>query len=135
VKERRPDMGLKVMVVDDSKIVREFMVKTLKLTGIEIENVYLATNGQEGLDVAREIRPDVIFLDINMPVMGGVEMVEKMDTEGLMDATSVVIVSTEGSEVRIEELKRHGVKDYVRKPFTPESIRDVLEKRIGGGHG
>jgi len=128
-------MGLKVMVVDDSKIVREFMMKTLKLTGMDIENVYLATNGQEGLDVAMDIAVDIIFLDINMPVMGGVEMVERMAVEGLMGKTSVVIVSTEGSETRIQELRSHGVKDYIRKPFTPESIRDVLEKHAGGGHG
>jgi two-component system chemotaxis response regulator CheY len=55
-----------------------------------------------------------------------------MEEVGILKRIPVVIVSTEGSETRIDELTNRGVKDYVRKPFTPESIRDVLDKLVGG---
>ena len=125
-------MPINVLIVDDSRIVREFMTKTLKLTGHDIANVYLAGNGQEGLDMLKLHPVSIIFLDINMPVMTGIEMVDKMQDVGILKKIPVVIVSTEGSETRIDELTDKGVKDYVRKPFTPESIRDVLDKLVGG---
>jgi two-component system chemotaxis response regulator CheY len=126
-------MGYNVLVVDDSKIVREFMIKTLRLTGFTIDNIYLAENGQAGMDIIRLKSADIIFLDINMPVMTGIEMVRKMDEEGYLKKIPVVIVSTEGSETRIDELKAMGIRDYVRKPFTPESIRDIMRKVLPGG--
>jgi two-component system chemotaxis response regulator CheY len=126
-------MGINVLIVDDSRIVREFMIKTLRLTGYDIANTYIAGNGQEGLDILKTKQVSIIFLDINMPVMTGIEMVDKMQEIGMLKRIPVVIVSTEGSETRIDELTDKGVTDYVRKPFTPESIRDVLDKIIKAG--
>ena len=61
-----------------------------------------------------------------MPVMNGVELVEKMAKDGLMETIPVVIISTEGSETRIESLRASGITAYLRKPFRPEDIKKVV---------
>ena len=102
--------------------------------------MHQAANGQEALDKLGSTWIDIVFADINMPVMDGVQMVEEMDRRGLVRDIPVVIVSTDRSEVRMQQLKQHGVKEYLNKPFTPESIRDILaaclkERSPGGTPG
>jgi len=124
-------MSLNVLIVDDSKVVRKIITKTLKLTGISINEIHDAENGKEALEVMNDEWIDIVFTDINMPVMGGVEMVEKMDKDGLMQTIPVIVISTEGSETRIEQLTQKGVKAYLRKPVTPEKLRDVVKDILG----
>ena len=124
-------MSLNVLIVDDSKVVRRIISKTLKLTGIDINEIHDASNGKEALEVMNDEWIDIVFTDINMPVMGGVEMVEKMDKDGLMQTIPVIVISTEGSETRIEQLTQKGVKAYLRKPVTPEKLRDVVKDILG----
>ena len=124
-------MSLNVLIVDDSKVVRKIISKTLKLTGISINEIHDASNGKEALEVMNDEWIDIVFTDINMPIMGGVEMVEKMDEDGLMQTIPVIVISTEGSETRIEQLTQKGVKAYLRKPVTPEKLRDVVKDILG----
>ncbi|MBN1517792.1 response regulator [Candidatus Sumerlaeota bacterium] len=124
-------MPLSVLLVDDSKTVRSVIAKALRLAQLPVHEVYEASNGQEALDVLEEHWIDIVFADINMPVMNGIEMVDRMNADGLMKTVPVVVVSTEGSQTRIEELRRKGVRDYVRKPFAPEEIREVVDKILG----
>lgn len=124
-------MSLNVLIVDDSKVVRKIISKTLKLTGIAISEIHDASNGKEALEVMNDEWIDIVFTDINMPIMGGVEMVEKMDKDGLMQTIPVIVISTEGSETRIEQLTQKGVKAYLRKPVTPEKLRDVVKDILG----
>ena len=72
-----------------------------------------------------------MFLDINMPVMNGVEMIEHLNEDGLLSSIPVVVVSTEGSATRMDELKRMGVRGYLRKPSAPEQFREVVEEILG----
>lgn len=124
-------MALNVLVVDDSSTVRAVIRKTLELAGVEVNELHEAANGQEGLDALKENWVDLVFSDINMPVMGGMEMLERMKSDDVLSAIPVVVVSTEGSATRIEELKAKGVSAYIRKPFTPESLREVVDQIIG----
>jgi two-component system chemotaxis response regulator CheY len=125
-------MALNILVVDDSETVRAIIGKTLKLAQIPINELHNASNGKEALEVLRDNWIDLVFSDINMPVMGGVEMIEKMFSDDLLKSIPVVVVSTEGSKTRMEELKTKGVKAYIRKPFTPELVRQVVEDIVGG---
>lgn len=127
-------MALNILVVDDSETVRSIILKTLKLSGIELNDPLQAANGREALEVLRENWVDLVLTDINMPDMGGVELVERMKEDDVLKAIPVVVVSTEGSATRIEDLKAKGVKAYVRKPFTPEQIREVLDEVLGTGN-
>ena len=65
-----------------------------------------------------------------MPEMNGMEMVHQMAQDGLLQSVPVVVVSTEGSEHRIAELREQGIRGYVRKPFTPEELKEVVENAL-----
>lgn len=124
-------MAINVLVVDDSETVRQVIAKTLQLANLPIGQVFMAGNGKEALDVLADNWVDLVFSDINMPVMGGIELIERMRSDELLKTIPVIVVSTEGSATRIEELRAKGVSAYVRKPFTPETLRKVVEDVLG----
>ena len=124
-------MPYNVLIVDDSKTIRSIIIKTLKLAKIDIGEIYEAENGKEGLECLQDKRVHVILSDLNMPVMTGLEMVTEMEKDGILNDVPVIVVSTDGSTRRIEELKQKGVKEYIRKPFTPEAICEVIDKVLG----
>lgn len=124
-------MAYNILVVDDSKIVRRVLIKTLSLAKIPVDEVYEASNGKEAMEILKDSWVDIVFADINMPVMSGIELVEKMSDKDLLSSIPVVIISTEGSSIRMDELKAKGIKAYIRKPFTPEDIADVVHDVIG----
>lgn len=130
-------MQLNILVVDDSKVTRKMIGRTLAMAGIPIGSLVEAENGAEGLKKMQalflmERAPfDVVIADINMPEMNGVEMIERMNDDPKLKAIPVVVVSTEGSQTRIEELRGLGVQAYIRKPFTPEDVRDMIRQIVG----
>ncbi len=124
-------MALNVLVVDDSETVRSIIIKTLELAGIPIGDVHQAANGREALAVMRDHWVDLVFSDINMPVMSGLEMLAQMHEDDTLKTIPVVVVSTEGSTTRIESLKKQGMRAYIRKPFTPEQVRSVVKEIMG----
>jgi two-component system chemotaxis response regulator CheY len=124
-------MGLNVLVVDDSLTVRAVITKTLQLTGLPIANVYEASDGREALGVLEREWIDLVFADLHMPRMTGIELVEHMAGEELLRNIPVVIVSSEGSSERIARLREQGIRAYIRKPFTPEQMREVVQEVVG----
>jgi len=123
-------MAYRILVVDDSKIVQKVMERTLHLTGVPIDNVFFADNGKEALDILEREWIDIVFADINMPVMTGVEMIQEMAKRGTLNTVPVVVVSTDGSEDKREKLQNAGVNEYVRKPFSPELIRNIINNLL-----
>ncbi len=121
-------MAYNILVVDDSSIIRSVVRKTLKLAGVPVNELHEAENGKMGLEKLKDNWIDLVFVDINMPVMTGIEMIDKMAEDGLLKTVPVVIISTEGSKARIEELLKKGIRAYIRKPFTPEVLRDVVKE-------
>jgi len=124
-------MALNILVVDDSTTVRAVIARSLELAGVPVGNLHQAANGREALAILGAEWIDLVFADINMPVMNGVEMIEKMREDGLLQTIPVIICSTEGSVSRIEQLRAAGVRAYIRKPFTPELLRQVVEDTVG----
>jgi len=124
-------MSFNILIVDDSRTIRSVIRKTLLIAGVPTGELYEASNGLEGLQIMKDNWVDLCFADINMPVMNGIEMIEKMLTDQMLEKLPVVIVSTEGSKTRIEELFRKGVRAYLRKPITPEIIRNVVKEVLG----
>jgi len=127
-------MAYNILIVDDSKTIRSIIVKTLKLTKLPIGEIYEAGNGQEALECLQGNWIDLVLSDLNMPVMTGIEMVSKMAEDGLLKDIPVVVISTDGSARRINELKEKGIREYIRKPFTPESISAVIDRILGVKH-
>jgi two-component system, chemotaxis family, chemotaxis protein CheY len=124
-------MSYNILIVDDSAIIRAAVKKTLALAGIEIGEIFEAANGKEALDAIEHNWVDLVLADINMPVMNGVELVDAMSARGVISSVPVVIISTERSETRMEQLKAKGVSAYLNKPFTPESIKGVIDAILG----
>lgn len=124
-------MAYNVLIVDDSAIVRKVLKKTFGMTSIPVNQFHEASNGKEGLEILSAQWIDVIFLDVNMPVMNGMEFMRKLKSDPAASDTPVVVVSTEGSKERIEELTQSGIKAFLRKPVTPEHLVEVIEKVFG----
>ncbi len=131
-------MSYNVLIVDDSSVVRSIVRKSIKMSGIETSAVFDAANGKEALKVLNDEWIDIVFADLNMPEMNGVELVEKMSEDNMLVSTPVVIISSEHREKRIEELKARGIRAYIKKPFRPENfasvVQDVLAESDGGSH-
>jgi two-component system chemotaxis response regulator CheY len=118
-------MTMNVLIVDDSGVMRAMIIKTLRMTGLPLGDIHQAGNGEEGLAALEEHWIDLVIADINMPVMNGEEMIDRMQANPATRNTPTVVVSTEGSETRIDRLTHKGVR-FVHKPFTPETIRDTI---------
>lgn len=124
-------MAFNILLVDDSLTVRAVIKKALQLAEVDIGELFEAENGAEALEVLDEQWVDLVFADISMPVMTGEEFVEKLNETGAIEELPVVIVSSAGSEPRIQRLKELGIRDYIHKPFTPEQIREVVDSVMG----
>jgi len=120
-------MAYNILIVDDSQTMRAVLTKTICMAGLEIGSVFEAENGREALAILEGEWVDLVFADINMPVMNGVEMVQEMKKLGYMESTPVVVISTEGSKTRLDALRDMGVKGFLRKPVTPELFKSVVD--------
>ncbi len=127
-------MSINILIVDDSETVRTIIAKTLELVDVPFNKLYETSNGKEALDILNDHWIDLVFADINMPVMTGIEMIEKMGENDLLKTVPVVIVSTERSRTRIDMLNSKGISGYLRKPFTPKQIKKIVDTITGEKH-
>jgi two-component system chemotaxis response regulator CheY len=128
-------MELTVMIVDDSPAMRAFIRRVLDLSGLEIGGCLQASNGEEALTLLSQNWVDVVLTDINMPTMDGEELLRRMSEHEVLRAIPVLVVSTDGTECRIQKMLSLGAKGYVTKPFTPETLREKLEQSLGVADG
>lgn len=121
-------MAIKILVVEDNLHIRDNMVEILELENYE---VYAASNGKEGLDKAKEIFPNLILCDIQMPVMDGYQLLKSV--QELPDlAESRFIFFTSYSEPKdILYGLRMGADEFLVKPFSGEDLLKVVEKHLG----
>jgi len=120
-------MAYNVLIVDDSTLMRSVIQKTLKIANVNLGEVLQAGNGREALALLSEHWVDIVFADINMPEMNGIEMIKRMAQDGVLKTVPVVVISTERSETRMLELRQAGVRAVLNKPFTPECIKAVID--------
>ncbi|MGE5258451.1 MAG: response regulator [Hyphomicrobiales bacterium] len=119
-------MAINILIVDDSSVMRAMIQKALQLSGLDIGVIHQASNGQDGLEALESNRIDVVIADLNMPVMSGEEMIEQILDRPNLQAIPTIVISTAGSQTRIERLPRKGLR-FVSKPFSPEMIRDAVK--------
>lgn len=119
-------MSLRILIVDDSPIIRSVIEKNIKMAELPVKDCLHAGNGQEALEQLGGEWVDLVFVDINMPVMNGVELIERMKADALLKTIPIVVASTEGSETRIDALRQLGIAGYLRKPFTPEQFKEQI---------
>ncbi|MCU0605496.1 MAG: response regulator [Desulfobacterales bacterium] len=123
-------MAVNILIVDDSKVMRSMIQKSMQMSGLRIGEVHHAANGQEGLEALDRHWIDLVLTDINMPVMSGEEMIGRMHARSDLKAIPTIVVSTEGSQTRIDRLQRQGLR-FIHKPFSPETIRDTVKDVLG----
>ena len=116
-----------ILIVDDSRTSRKILMGILEGEGYEV--VGEATNGQEGYDRYVELKPDVVTMDITMPVLDGIEALKKIKSE-YPDA-KVVMVTAAGQKTKMVEAVQNGASEFVSKPFEPEQLKKIIDKVIG----
>lgn len=121
-----------VLIVDDSSVMRKIVERSLRLAGIEIERVLEADSGATALGVIQQNVPDMIFSDINMPTMDGIEFIRQLQGVESAKGIPVVMITTEGSQTRVMEALSLGAQGYIRKPFTPEQVRAQVVPLLEG---
>lgn len=127
-------MSLNVLIVDDSAAMRSIIQKTLQISGLEIGNVYQAKNGEEALEMLEENWVDLALVDINMPVMDGETLINRVRENPDLAELPIVVVSTESSEARIVQLRAKDV-EFIHKPFAPETLRETVFQITGVENG
>jgi two-component system, chemotaxis family, chemotaxis protein CheY len=124
-------MALNVLIVDDSPVMREFVGRVLKLSGLELGGRFDAADGQEALQVMERQWIDLVLADINMPGMNGEELVREMRNSTHLRSLPVIILSTDGTRGRMERMLKLGVAGYLQKPFPPEKLRAEVDRVLG----
>ncbi|MGH7869009.1 MAG: response regulator [Candidatus Dormibacteraceae bacterium] len=117
---------LVVLIVDDSSVMRMIVERSLRQTGIEVEKVIEAGNGMDALNIMQRNAVDLVFSDINMPKMDGIEFLRQLHAADPARQVPILMVTTEGSEAKVLEALSLGAKGYIRKPFTPDQVREQV---------
>lgn len=108
-----------ILSVDDSTTVRSLLARLFRPFACELCE---ASNGEEGLAVAAEKRPDLILLDYNMPVLDGIAMLRRLREDPVLKRTPVIMLTAESGPESMATVARLGVRDYVTKPFRDEQL-------------
>ena len=124
-------MSQDVLIVDDSATIRAMVKRTIRMTGLNVGELYEASNGIEALAQLADHQVAVVLADINMPAMNGIQLLTRMKSNDRLKDIPIIIASTEGSETRIAQMQARGVVGYVRKPFQPEQRRAALLPLLG----
>ena len=124
-------MAYQVLIVDDSLSMRAVIKKIVKASGFNVGQFFDAANGREALEVLKKEWLDIVLTDYNMPEMNGLELVEEMKKNEDLKAIPVLMVTTEGSQQRVDEFMKKGAADYIKKPFSPEEIKNKLNHIMG----
>lgn len=120
-------MAIKILAVDDSITIRKLVRKAFREYNCDILE---APNGVEGLALANKEKPQLIILDITMPVMDGVEMLSRLKNESELKKIPVIMLTAEGGKEHVTKVVRMGVQDYIVKPFTQDELLERTQKVV-----
>lgn len=117
---------MRILIVDDSSMMRAMIKRVVKLTNVPVEEILEAGDGAQALTLLESHDVHLLLTDINMPVMNGAELLRRVAKNDRWRALTRVIITTDGSTARREEAAELSVSCYLQKPFSPEVLRDVL---------
>ena len=116
-----------VLVVDDTLFMRVTISNMFTELGYEV--VGKAVNGKEAVDMYRELQPDLVTMDVTMPVMSGIVAVKKIITE--FPNAKIIMITALGLQKLIVEAIENGAKDFITKPFELERLKAVADQLLG----
>ena len=117
---------MRILIVDDSSMMRALIKRVVLLTNVPVEEILEARDGVEALALLSSHDVQLLFTDINMPGMNGAELLRLLANDDRWRRLTRVVISTDGSTARREEVAELSVRCYLKKPFSPEVLRDVL---------
>ncbi len=122
-------MPKKILIIEDEEILMNLLQRKLIQEGYDVS---IARDGDEGLGLMKKNLPDLILLDILMPRMGGIEVMEEMQKDDSLKNIPVVIISNSGQPVEIDKAQQLGAKDWlIKTEFDPQEVVDKVKKQIG----
>ncbi len=122
---------IRALIVDDSSVMRKIVERSLRQAGLDLSSVIEAGNGADALGLLDGNLVDLILSDINMPVMDGLEFVRQLQSMDKTRHIPVVMITTEGSESNVVQALSLGAKGYIRKPFTPDQVKEHVLPVLG----
>lgn len=125
---------MRVLIVDDSPAMRAFIRRVVEMCGLPVTAYFQAGDGSEALQLLAREQVDVILTDINMPGMDGGQFVDRLRQDPSVAAIPVVVVSTDATAERMEQMMSRGARGYVTKPFSPEVLRAELHRVLESAH-
>lgn len=120
---------MKILIVDDSRVMRQIVTRTLRQAGFGGHELVEADNGRSGLEAVSEHAPQLVLSDWNMPEMNGIDMLQALRSRG--EHVPFAFVTSEGSPEMVTRAEAAGAMFVITKPFTPESFREKLEVVLG----
>lgn len=121
----------RILIVEDEEIITDLIQKKLSDEGYEVSS---AKDGVEGLEKMKEIKPDLILLDIIMPKMGGFEVMKEMSKTPGLKRIPVIIISNSGQPIELEQAKKLGAKDWlIKTEFDPQEVVEKVKKQLETG--
>jgi CheY-like chemotaxis protein len=109
----------KILIAEDERDIRDLVAFTLRFAGHE---VFAAANGEEAVDLAPKVNPDLILMDVRMPRMTGYEACKAMKADPELKDIPVVFLSAKGQENEIQQGLDAGAEEYLLKPFAPDQL-------------
>jgi two-component system chemotaxis response regulator CheY len=117
---------MRILIVDDSSMMRALIKRVVKMTNVPVEEILEAGDGAQALSLLESHDVQLLLTDINMPGMNGADLLRKVAGNDRWRRLTRVVISTDGSTARREEAAELSVRCYLKKPFSPEVLRDVL---------
>lgn len=119
---------LTVLVVDDSRVMRAMIIRTLRLSGLPLGTVHEAADGLAGLGILESESITLALVDINMPKLSGLDMLARLGPPSASGPV-VIVVSSDGSDARAGQVFAMG-HGFLHKPFAPEDLRDAVLRAL-----
>lgn len=119
-------MAINILIVDDSSTMRKIVLRNLKQTGLAVNEVYQAGDGQEALAILADHPVGLILSDWNMPNMDGLGLVQAVRGNPAFAHIRIIMITTEGGDAKVSEALVSGANGYVKKPFTAEDLEKQL---------
>jgi len=119
----------KILIAEDEDIMINLLQRKLTKDGYEVS---IAKDGEQGLKLMKEIKPDLILLDIIMPKMGGFGVMEGMQKDKELKKIPVIVISNSGQPVELDKAQKLGAKDWlIKTEFDPQEVLNKVVKQIG----
>lgn len=125
-------MSYRILVVDDSPVSRRMVCRAVAMSGLDVSEILEASNGQEALEVVAKEPPDLIFMDLKMPVMDGWEATQRIRAQEKGRRTPIIALTAQAMAGDEQKALAAGCDDYVAKPIVdPNIVREKMERLLG----